>query len=787
MNVVVGQIDLFVKSAFKNCSTSGDLCLYVFDRHAVAQQWCAPTDISAIVRTATVTPGQTFAPPVALFGKALNAQGKRTTPRANVVEAPVIALELDNSPAEGAKHAQQLLGPATIIVRSGGVTPDGQDKLHLYWRLKMPACTPSEIESLDGVRKVLAQVCNGDPSGASVVHPMRWPGSWHSKSTPRLCEIINRTENEIGLADAVAMASVFGIKPTKSPQRESFKTVEPLSEEELLRLAKKIPNNEQDWNRWNRTGMAFYDASHGSDAGSTAFHLWSSHHESYDISETELRWQHWFSSPPSDLSAATLYFDAGEHPAADAAKVFGARKAVLPPGASLVPLQIDDILASLSHADNEMQLIAKLLAQYGYCPSRPRPVVPLHTDNDAAGFTFEAFKRDLKKYQRGKVSLAEGWLAWPTRETIRDLRMQADKERPTYREGSNVFVNTYRPPEHNAEGGSLAEWHAFLRHLLPVEMERTWFERWLAYKFLHPEVPGPGVVMVARAFGTGRGTLGQILSALFGKRYVKALKFSNLTNSTYQSQYNEWQAEALLVVVNESLDTNGGGRGRYAAISNAFEHLKELVDPAQREVYISRKGLPNYTSPTFCSFIIATNHADALPLPADDRRFAVLENGDPMSQQLAAAVHAWLADERNISALANYLRHLYLADYSPYAPPPKTNAQAQMTELNMSELDHAVAGAIDSLPSEVFTVRQVIARLPLMTADRQAGARRSIQDQHHRVGERDGKNWRPMINKEREAVYAKTPAAAKRWGSSDHLREEILKNEEDNGTTRSVN
>ena len=52
--------------------------------------------------------------------------------------------------------------------------------------------------------------------------------------------------------------------------------------------------------------MAFWDASHASPEGLDAVHVWSAKSGKYDADETESRWEHFASSPPTDLSAGTL-------------------------------------------------------------------------------------------------------------------------------------------------------------------------------------------------------------------------------------------------------------------------------------------------------------------------------------------------------------------------------------------------------------------------------------------------------------------------------------------------
>jgi hypothetical protein len=131
-----------------------------------------------------------------------------------------------------------------------------------------------------------------------------------------------------------------------------------------------------------------------------------------------------------------------------------------------------------------------------------------------------------------RINPVDLWTSNDTRVVVRGLRMRPDQPRPTYTENGETYVNIYAPPTHDAEGGSPAGGQLLLEQLLPNAFERQWFTRWLAFKLRFPHIPGPGVVMVARSFGTGRGTLAELVERLFGPRYVRQLPFSLFAGKT---------------------------------------------------------------------------------------------------------------------------------------------------------------------------------------------------------------------------------------------------------------
>ena len=64
------------------------------------------------------------------------------------------------------------------------------DKLHLHWRLAVPTRTAIEHDFLRECRKLATTIAGADASNIPALHPIRWPGSWHRKATPRLARIV---------------------------------------------------------------------------------------------------------------------------------------------------------------------------------------------------------------------------------------------------------------------------------------------------------------------------------------------------------------------------------------------------------------------------------------------------------------------------------------------------------------------------------------------------------------------------------------------------------------------
>jgi hypothetical protein len=155
-------------------------------------------------RRAAQAPGKVvFCPPIAVFSNKDRAR------EIDIALGLVLSVECDQCPHEAPAKLESILGPATIVVRSGGKwvdpqTGELQDKLHLHWRLRLPA-QGGDLAKLKQARDLAARLVGADPSNKSVCHPIRWPGSWHRKQTPTPCIIkAANPDQEIALDTALA-------------------------------------------------------------------------------------------------------------------------------------------------------------------------------------------------------------------------------------------------------------------------------------------------------------------------------------------------------------------------------------------------------------------------------------------------------------------------------------------------------------------------------------------------------------------------------------------------------
>ena len=121
---------------------------------------------------------------------------------ADVLQMQAIVVDLDagDIPAK-LDHVTRHLGAPTLIIESGGRTPEGAAKLHVWWKLTEPA-EGDELATLCRLRGDIAVKVGGDTHFRSAHQPIRVPGTvYHKHGHQRLVQIREHRDVEVDLAD----------------------------------------------------------------------------------------------------------------------------------------------------------------------------------------------------------------------------------------------------------------------------------------------------------------------------------------------------------------------------------------------------------------------------------------------------------------------------------------------------------------------------------------------------------------------------------------------------------
>ena len=132
----------------------------------------------------------------------------------DVVASGVLLVDLDEGDTAARRdHLIRHLGPASLIVASGGRTDEGHEKQHVYWRLS-EAATGEDLKTLTTLRARVARAVGGDTSFDSIHQPIRVAGTIHGKNGVKtLVRILDDTALEYELSDLAERVLEMPVDP----------------------------------------------------------------------------------------------------------------------------------------------------------------------------------------------------------------------------------------------------------------------------------------------------------------------------------------------------------------------------------------------------------------------------------------------------------------------------------------------------------------------------------------------------------------------------------------------
>jgi hypothetical protein len=153
---------------------------------------------------------------------------------ADVLQMQAIIVDLDagDIPAK-LEHVTRYLGTPTLVIESGGRTPEGAAKLHVWWKLTEPV-EGEDLATLCRLRGDIAVKVGGDTHFRSAHQPIRVPGTvYHKHGHQRLVQIREHRDVEIELSDLAERVAempplpgvVFASDTTSAPSKPTLEAV----------------------------------------------------------------------------------------------------------------------------------------------------------------------------------------------------------------------------------------------------------------------------------------------------------------------------------------------------------------------------------------------------------------------------------------------------------------------------------------------------------------------------------------------------------------------------------
>lgn len=421
------------------------------------------------------------------------------------------------------------------------------------------------------------------------------------------------------------------------------------------------------------------------------------------------------------------------------------------------------------------EVVDYLLQHFAFCPTEDKPVYPLA---GGAPRTMANFREEFNWASmevtgpRGgvkKIHPVDFWRTEQDRVQIIGERFNPRTRDHLIEVDDGLALNLYRPVDHSPapDAGALEVWNLFLEHLFPHEDEREWFRMWLAAKAQRPWLPNCAVLMFTETQGTGRGTLFDILRGVFGDRHCATVTSLELLGEGGQSQYTEWLAGSLVAFCEELMSGEELGVNQAWRRKQSYERLKVLFEPRPRRAAIIRKGRPNYDDWVHTSFLLASNNPNALPIPLEDRRLAVLRNTTEKLEH--AAIGALVDDMRDaggqgfkpafLAAVWHDLQSVAVEWAEVFNAPPWLEGRADMISANESEIDHLIEDVMARVPADYILQEHLKERLAKAAEAAGMVDEPWWREARQTLAKRNKSGWHVMRHGTRQNVQPKEPVA----------------------------
>lgn len=510
--------------------------------------------------------------------------------------------------------------------------------------------------------------------------PYRWAygdeliGDW--RNLPPLPAAL-RAVWEAQLAPAIATPAEPALPTgTGSPELEAL-------------LASQDPN--AAYNEWLRVGMALHHETGGSRDGLALWDRWSRGSAKYKGIDDLL--PHWTSFRPDATNPVTLgsirrervaevvdfpVVPVGTTPAPEDADPYAAMKRLLE--SRLVFVAGQDCYYDLGAKGDPW--LSDRSVKHMFCPYMPELT-----------FGDKMVRPDPVEFMKNSET-----------KTVVDAVGMHPGEGRFYGEDNTRFVNRYIPRAVELLRPKLPEVEAF--NFLWSRMQDATFRRWLMMFFAHA-VQRPGVkirmapLLFSEETGTGKNTIMRdIPGLLFGPHWVRSM-----SGNVLGSSFNDVIGETWWLYLEELRS----GATKTERVHTTNKTKTWITD---RRIEVHPKGLKSHDIYNRLQVTASSNFDDAVQLDNNDRRWAVCEMGDALSERETVELFGFLNSERAPGVLRHIFSEVSLTGFNPNGRAPETRAKRGMIRAGIGQWESAIVERMVSggapFDKDVFYISDVI-------------------------------------------------------------------------------
>lgn len=235
----------------------------------------------------------------------------------------------------------------------------------------------------------------------------------------------------------------------------------------------------------------------------------------------------------------------------------------------------------------------------------------------------------------------------------------------------------------------------FLDHLertVEDPRERRLMLDWMAWVYSKPGSRVRWALLLWGVEGNGKSYFHTVLSRLMGRNA------RSVAASTIEERFTDWGEGSQLVGI-EEIRVSGTNKWR------TLDKMKPFI--SNDTVEVEGKGVKAKSIPNFTSYMLFTNHVDAIPVGDGDRRYFVVFSRQRTKSQLieehggvegTGAYFQRLFDVSlaGIGGIGRMLLdHEYSDEFDPNGRAPHSAGREEMMAMHISEEDDALADALE--------------------------------------------------------------------------------------------
>ena len=226
----------------------------------------------------------------------------------------------------------------------------------------------------------------------------------------------------------------------------------------------------------------------------------------------------------------------------------------------------------------------------------------------------------------------------------------------------------------------------FLKHIdisIECREERTILLDFMTWVYCNPGDKVNWALFMQGAEGTGKSYFSNIMQNLL------STNANNIDTTAIEGRFNGFAHGTILGII-EEIRVSGANRWQI------MDRLKQYI--SNKTIVIEEKGRDHRTVPNFTSYMLYSNHKDALPIGADDRRYAVIFGrfqsqkqmfkhfgGSEQTAKYFDDLFDGIEGERS-GAIARFLLDRKISeDFKPKSRAPHTKSKERMIRLSQSE------------------------------------------------------------------------------------------------------